>query len=96
MPTRKNSKNSTHRRHKRADRILAEGFFTMRPCSSYMNLGVLYILSSVDERCEQCYRNQRKYELASPWEEFDRFAKQKEKVREQRLEAEMKAVRLRK
>jgi hypothetical protein len=68
----------------------------MRPCASYVSHGTLCVLSSIDERCEQYYRSQRSYELASPWSKFDKLYKEKEKVRQQRLEAELKAVRLRK
>jgi hypothetical protein len=68
----------------------------MRPCSACTKANVDCVLSSLDERCEQCYRNRRSCELASPWAEFDRIHQQKEKIREQRLEAERKAIRLRK
>jgi uncharacterized protein (DUF3084 family) len=68
----------------------------MRPCTSYVSHGTLCVLFSIDERCEQCYRSQRSYELASPWSEFDKLHKEKEKIRQQRLKAKLKAVRLRK
>jgi hypothetical protein len=96
MPPRRYLSNSTSRRHKRADRILCSGVLTIRPCASCVSHGTLCVLSSIDERCEQCYRSQRSCELASPWPEFDRLYKEKEKIRQQRLEAELKAVRLRK
>jgi hypothetical protein len=53
-------------------------------------------LSPRDERCEQCYRFNRRCDLASPWAEDDRLQRKEEELREQRLEAEMKAARLRK
>jgi hypothetical protein len=96
MPPRRRLTSITLRRHARADNILAFGIFTMRPCSSYMSFGVLCVLSPVDERCEQCYRNQRPCELAPPWTEFAQLQKEKEKVQQQRLESELKTVRLRK
>jgi hypothetical protein len=68
----------------------------MRPCASCVSHGTLCVLSSIDERCKQYYRSQRSCELASPWPEFDRLHKEKEKIRQQRLKAELKAVRLRK
>jgi hypothetical protein len=68
----------------------------MRPCLSCTSQGVLCVLSHLDERCEQCYRNQRQCDLASPWAEDDRLKKKGEELREQRLEAETKAARLRK
>jgi hypothetical protein len=94
MPSRRYLSNSTFRRYKRADRILYSGVLTMRPYASYVSHGTLCVLSSIDERCEQCYRSQRSYELASPWSEFDKLYKEKEKIRQQRLEAKLKAVRL--
>jgi hypothetical protein len=96
MPARKHLSSSTHRRRKLSDRILCEGVITMRPCSSCTSQGVLCVLSHLDERCEQCYRHQRQCDLASPWAEDDRLKKKGKKLREQRLEAETKAARLRK
>jgi hypothetical protein len=68
----------------------------MRPCTSCTSQGVLCVLSPRDERCEQCYRFNRRCDLASPWAEDDRLQRKEEELREQRLEAEMKAARLRK
>jgi hypothetical protein len=96
MPPRRYPFNSTSRRYKRADRILCAGVLTMRPCASCVSYDTLCMLSSLDECCEQYYRNQRSYELASLWSEFDKLYKEKEKVRQQRLKTELKAVRLRK
>jgi hypothetical protein len=66
----------------------------MRPYALCVSHSTLCVLSPIDERCEQCYRNQRSCELASPWSEFDKLYKEKEKIRQQRLKAELKAVRL--
>jgi hypothetical protein len=60
----------------------------MRPCASCTSQGVLCVLSSLDERCEQCYRYQRQCDLASPWAEDDRLEKKEKELREQALEAE--------
>jgi hypothetical protein len=73
MPPRRYSLNSTSRRYKRADRILYTGVLTMCPYASCTSRGTLYVLFFIDKRCEQCYRNQRFYELASPWSEFDKL-----------------------
>jgi hypothetical protein len=96
MPRAASSRTSTLRRHKFADRILAEGFFAMRPCASCVSSGTLCVLSARDERCEQCYRFNRSCELASPWVEDDRLKRKEEQLREERLRAEQEAVRLRK
>jgi hypothetical protein len=93
MPTRKTS--STQRRAKRADFLLSAGTVTMRPCASCTSLGRICILSSHDERCEECFRHQRRCDLASPWAEVERLSKQSEKLQTEALEAEAKAVRLR-
>jgi hypothetical protein len=96
MPSKKRPGSSTHRRHNFADRILLEGFIAMRPCAACVSSGALCVLSSRDERCEQCYRFNRSCELASPWAEDDRLKQKEEKLREERLKAESEAVRLRK
>jgi hypothetical protein len=96
MPVRVRAVSSSTRRHNRADRLLAEGTFTMRPCSACVSRGLLCVVSPLDERCEQCFRNQRSCELASPWKEFDRLAKHSERLQTEALEAEAKASRLRK
>jgi hypothetical protein len=54
------------------------------------------MLSPRDERCEQYYRFQRNYNLASPWTEDDRLQAKEEELRNKRLKAEMEASRLRK
>jgi hypothetical protein len=96
MPPRRYLFNSTSRRHKRADRILCADILTIRPYTSYVSHGTLCVLSFIDERYKQCYRNQRSCELASPWSKFDKLYKEKEKIRQQRLKTELKAVCLRK
>jgi hypothetical protein len=68
----------------------------MRPYASYTSQGALYVLSSLDERCEQYYRYQRQYDLASLWAKDDRLKKKEKELREQALKAELKAARLRK
>jgi hypothetical protein len=52
------------------------------------------MLSTVSNKCEQCYRFGRSYDLASPVAEIDRLAAQEEKLRQEVLEAEAKAIRL--
>jgi hypothetical protein len=67
----------------------------MRPCASCTSRGVLCVVSTLDDRCEQCMRNQRRCELAPPWDECERLVKQSEKLQTEALEAEAKAIRLR-
>jgi hypothetical protein len=68
----------------------------MRPCASCVSRGLLCVISPLDERCEQCFRNQRSCELAAPWKEFDRLAKHSERLQTEAIEAEAKASQLRK
>jgi hypothetical protein len=68
----------------------------MRPCSACVSRGLTCVVSQLDERCEQCYRNQRSCELAQPWDEFNRVLKKKKELDKQILAAEAKAIRLRK
>jgi hypothetical protein len=96
MPARKRLSTSSFRRHSIADHLLSTRSITIRPCTSCTSQGVLCVLSPRDERCEQCYRFNRRCDLASPWAEDDRFQRKEEELREQRLEAEIKAARLRK
>jgi hypothetical protein len=80
MPARNRTSSSTIRRHQKADRILSEGFLTMRPCSSCTSQGLLCVLSPRDERCEQCYRFRRQCDLASPWAEDDRLGRKEKEL----------------
>lgn len=96
MPSHKKITSSSLRRSSQADRLLSSGVLVMRPCSQCLAAGVLCILSPRDEHCEQCYRHNRKCDLASPWAEDDRLQKQEEELRERRLRAESEAIRLRK
>jgi len=84
------------RRRKRADFLLNTGVLAMRACASCLSFGVACILSSADERCEQCFRYNRIYELASRQDEAERIFKKKDKLREKRWKAERQMVRLRK
>jgi hypothetical protein len=87
---------STSRRHRKADEISALGVFIMRPCSHCVASDVFCVLSELSEKCAQCHRFNRPCDLASPWPEVHRLLQQRNKLREQRLEAEAKAIRLRK
>jgi hypothetical protein len=80
MPARNRTSSSTLRRHQKADRILSEGFFSIRPYTSYTSQGLLCVLSPRDERCEQCYRFRRQCDLASPWAENDRLERKEKKL----------------
>jgi hypothetical protein len=87
---------STSRRHRLADKILACGTFVMRSYSYCASSGSACVLSEISEKCSQCHRFDRSCDLASPWPEVHRLLEQRDKLREQRIEAEAKAVRLRK
>src|SRR5450432_2411206 len=67
----------------------------MRPCFSCVSRGLLCSVSEASDHCVEYYRTHRRYELASPMAEVERLALKAEKLREQRLEAERKAIRLR-
>jgi hypothetical protein len=54
------------------------------------------MISSHSEKCEQCYRFNRPYDLATSWSEVDRLLEKRDKLREERLAAKAKAIRLRK
>jgi hypothetical protein len=95
MPSRLRPTSSSTRRHRRADLLLSFGTLAMRPCASCTSRGVLCVVSSLDDRCEQCIRNQRRCELAPLWDECERLVKQSEKLQTEALEAEAKAIRLR-
>jgi hypothetical protein len=66
----------------------------MRPYTAYTSRGAFYILSTISDKCEQCYRFGRSCDLASPVAEIDRLAAQEEKLRQEVLETEAKAIRL--
>jgi hypothetical protein len=68
----------------------------MRPCAYCMASSSLYVLSEVSEKCEQCHRFNRPYDLTSLWAEVYRLLKQSDDLKEKVLEAEVKALRLRK
>ena len=87
---------STSRRYRHADRILLLGVPTMRPCAHCVASHALCVVTDTSEKCEQYVRFNRPCDLSSPWAEVDRLLEQRDKLREQRLEAERKAIRLRK
>jgi hypothetical protein len=68
----------------------------MRPCAHCVASSSLCVLSEVSEKCEQCHRFNRPCDLASPWAEVHRLLKQSDDLKEKVLEAEAKALRLRK
>lgn len=65
----------------------------MRPCSACSSRGALCVISAISDKCEQCYRFGRSCELAPPLAEIDRLGEQEEKLRQEVLEAEAKAIR---
>jgi hypothetical protein len=68
----------------------------MRPYSTYVLRGLLCQTSEASDHYVECYRTHRRYELASPMVEVERLGAKVDTLREQRLEAERKAIRLRK
>jgi hypothetical protein len=92
------TESSTLRRYRRADRISNEGILTMRPCAHYIasDPPILCVVSPLSEKCAQYHHLNRPYDLASPWDEFDRLQKQSDQLQAAALEAEAKAHRLRK
>jgi hypothetical protein len=66
MPPRRRLTSSTFRRYQKADQILETGLLVIRPYAHYMASSSLCVLSEVSEKCEQCYRFNRPYNLASP------------------------------
>jgi hypothetical protein len=89
-------RNSTFRRYRNADKLLATGVISMRPCAHCIRFSLLCVLSPFSEKCEQCYRFNRPCDLATSWSEVDRLLEKRDKLREERLAAEVKAIRLRK
>jgi hypothetical protein len=96
MPPRRRPTSSTFRRHQKADQILETGLLVMRPCAYCVASSSLCVLSEMSEKYEQCYRFNRPCDLASPWAEVYRLLKQSDDLKEKVLEAEAKALRLRK
>jgi hypothetical protein len=68
----------------------------MRPCSACVSRYILYSISEASDSCVEYNRTYRRYKLASPIAEVERLAFKAEDLREQALEAERKALRLRK
>jgi hypothetical protein len=89
-------RNSTFRRYRNADKLLATGVISMRPCAYCLRSSLLCVLSPYSEKCEQCYRFNRPCDLATSWFEVNRLLEKRDKLREKRLAAEAKAIRLRK
>jgi septal ring factor EnvC (AmiA/AmiB activator) len=96
------SVSSTQRRHLWADRILAAGSLTMRPCEACLRARHPCTTSPQSDRCEQCIRFSRRCDLAPPWDEADALLRKVDKLDEeivaahkQIVEAEAKVLRLR-
>jgi hypothetical protein len=66
----------------------------MRAYSYCSSRNLFYIVSETSEHYAEYYRIYRRCELASPMAEVKRLAFKAEKLREQRIEAETKAIRL--
>jgi hypothetical protein len=68
----------------------------MRPYSAYISRSLVCSVSHASDYYVEYFRTYRRCELASPIDEVDRLLTKKEKLRDQALEAEAKALRLRK
>jgi hypothetical protein len=79
MPRAVSSGFSTLRRLLKANRLLRTGHSAMRACAFYLSRNVLCVMAAGCEHCEQCYRFNRRCELASLCAEIKRlFAKGEE------------------
>jgi hypothetical protein len=58
-------RNSTFRRYRNADKLLATGVISMRPYAHCLRSSLLCVLSPSFEKCEQCYRFNRPCDLAT-------------------------------
>jgi hypothetical protein len=96
MPRSADQRSSTLRRFRKADLLLRRGRFAMRACSYCSSRDLLCVVFETSEHCAECYRTHRRCELASPMAKVKRLASKAEKLRKQRIKAEMKAIRLRK
>jgi hypothetical protein len=88
--------NSTQRRRTKSDSLKRRVWAVIRPYSACVLRGILCQTSKAFDHCVECYRIYRRYKLASSMAEVERLGAKVNTFREQRLEAERKAIRLRK
>ena len=88
--------NSTQRRHKTADRRYRLAPYTMRPCKSCVARGVACRIGKEHLECEQCYRFNRKCDLAPDYKEMDKALRNVEELDDQILEMRIKLARVEK
>jgi hypothetical protein len=72
--------NSTSRRYRRTNRLLAIGFIIIRACSSCSRKKTFYIISSESESCSEYYYFKRRCSLAPNDSELDKQLKIKKKL----------------
>jgi hypothetical protein len=85
---------STIRRFRKADSLQLTSLLAMRPYSACASRGLVCSLSDAFDFCIECYRSYRVYKLTSFIAEVKRLASRKEKLKEQILKIEAKALRL--
>jgi chromosome segregation ATPase len=66
----------------------------MRPCAHCVSRNVLCVMAAGCEHCEQCYRSNRRCELAPPCAEIERLSAKGEELSKQALELETKSLRI--
>jgi hypothetical protein len=95
--------NSISRRYRRANRLLAINYTVIRACSSCSRKETFCVIFSESESCSEYYRFKRRCSLAPNDSELDKQLKIKKKLDKKviktmrvAIEAEAKAIRLRK
>jgi hypothetical protein len=68
----------------------------MRPCAFCVSRNFLCVISDVSSHCERYYRSGRYCELTPPTAEMSRIIEEDQKLSEKLIEAESRALRLRK
>jgi DUF1365 family protein len=84
--------NSTSRRHRRANRLLAISFSVIRIYFYYLRKKKLCVISSESESCSEYYRFKRRCSLVPNDSELDKQLKIKEKLNKEIVEAMRVAV----
>jgi hypothetical protein len=93
MPRAVSSGSSTLRRLLKANRLLRTGHLAMRACAFCLSRNELCVVAAGCDHCEQCYRSNRRCELAPPCAEIERLFAKDEELSKQVLELETKSLR---
>lgn len=87
---------SVQHRQFHANLIFVRGLPAMRPYSYCTSRDFICVVSDASDYCERCYRANRRCELAPPTAEMERIMEQDRQMSEKLVEAESRAIRLRK